>query len=69
MSIVHIEGQGSEPLAPEDQGSLVALVAIIGYPGSKISDVLIGGYMVQVPNGALREAIAAHDRLCDTEGG
>lgn len=64
---IHIDGEG--PMRPESHGQVIHLAVVIGYPGSKISDILIGGHKVQVPNEALRLAAKEHDDTCDTEGG
>lgn len=44
------------PVPAEAQGRGIKIHVIIGYPGSSVSDLLIGGVRVQVPNDALRAA-------------
>jgi hypothetical protein len=34
----------------------VPMVATVGYPGSKVTDIIIGGHKVQIPNDCLRRA-------------
>lgn len=67
VSIIHIDGDG--PMAPEAEGYYVTLLARITYPGSRTTDILLGGHKVEIPNAALRQASADHDQNCDTEGG
>lgn len=43
-------------IEPEHNGRRVLVEAAITYPGSAMSDLLIGGHKVQVPNAALRRA-------------
>jgi hypothetical protein len=50
-----LEGQ-TEPMAPNTQGQTIFLAAKVGYPGSKITDLLLGGHKVQVPNDDLVKA-------------
>jgi hypothetical protein len=38
-------------------GTTINLDAKIGYPGSRVSDLFIGGHKVQVPNEAIRQAM------------
>lgn len=45
-----------QALQPEDAGREITIRAKIGYPGSRVTDVVIGGHVVQVPNDALRAA-------------
>ena len=42
------------PLKREDAGREITIRAKIGYPGSRVSDILIGEQVVQVPNDVLR---------------
>jgi hypothetical protein len=38
------------------QNCAIHLVAVVAYPGSKVTDQLIGGHKVQVPNEAIHIA-------------
>jgi len=46
------------PVPAECRGRGLRLHAIIGYPGSAVTDLLIGAHKVQVPNDALRAAVS-----------
>jgi hypothetical protein len=48
--------QEVSPFDPSTQGQTVFVAVKIGYPGSKITDVLFGDYKVQLPNEALLAA-------------
>lgn len=69
IPLVHFDldlrGQAPAHLA----GNGIPLVAIVVYPGSKITDLLIGGFKVQIPNDAIKLAVDLHTDICDTEGG
>lgn len=68
-AVVGLDGKSDAPIHASFQGCVVMVAVVIGYPGSKVSDLLIGDTKVQVPNSALRAAADLHDDLCDTEGG
>ena len=40
----------------EMHGRKVVVEVVVGYPGSAVTDILIGGHKVQIPNAALRTA-------------
>lgn len=63
--VVWIEGEGDEPLSPDLAGSIIMLAVVVGYPGSKVSDVLFGDHKVQIPNSALRAAERLHSEVRD----
>lgn len=49
----------SAPMSREAEGQTLGLSAKLTYPGSRVSDLLIGGHKVQLPNEALRAATFA----------
>jgi hypothetical protein len=58
-------GFPSGPLPRDLQGVEFLLVAKLAYPGSKVSDFLIGGQIAQINNSALRHSarrIVARDK-------
>jgi hypothetical protein len=55
MRMIH--GAANQPLDADLAGREITIKVKIGYPGSKVTDLLIGGHKVQVPNEALREAV------------
>jgi hypothetical protein len=60
---VHPSGTGQEPLNSKHQGDYVLLLARITYPGSTITDLLIGNHKVQVTNASLRLAHKMADNV------
>lgn len=50
-------GISGGPANPAHQGARIELSVIVTYPGSRVSDVLIGGQKFQIPNEALRRAM------------
>lgn len=68
-SPVHLEGKGNEPIDAPMAGSTLIIAVKVGYPGSRVSDILIGDTKVQVPNEDLRAAYWLCDEINDTEGG
>lgn len=51
------EAYGDTPrMVPAASGQMVTLDARIGYPGSRVSDLFIGGHKVQIPNAAILKA-------------
>ncbi len=69
IAVVHFDLDSKGAANPGIAGCGIPLMVIVGYPGSKITDLLIGGYKVQIPNEAIKAAEKLHDEICDTEGG
>lgn len=46
-----------EPMPREWAGRRLALTVTLAYPGSRVSDILIGDFKFQVPNRSLKEAM------------
>lgn len=68
--ISNLESAGNEgPMAVSNQGHVVLITAMITYPGSKITDIMIGNTKVQVPNEDLRAAYLEADEATDAMGG
>lgn len=65
VNIVHLEGKGNEPLDKTLSGETILIAVMVGYPGSKVSDILIGEHIAQIPNEDLREAYAVADQVCE----
>jgi hypothetical protein len=63
-NIVHLEGKGDEPVDRKMWGETIMVAIMIGYPGSKTSDILIGEHVVRVPNEDLRDAYATAEEIC-----
>ena len=63
------DGKEGEPLDPALQGGHIALLVRVAYPGSKISDIVIGDATIQISNEDLRKVHRLHELVCDTEGG
>jgi hypothetical protein len=63
-NIIHLEGKGDEPLNSSMHGETILIAVMIGYPGSKVSDILIGDHVVQVSNKDLRKAYKIADQVC-----
>jgi len=59
----------SRPMPHELQGTTILIAVKIDYPGSKISDVSIGGEKVQVSNEALRTAHGLANSVRSLTGG
>jgi hypothetical protein len=45
-----------EPMSPDAALAVVLIAVTIVYPGTSVSDILIGGVKVQISNEALRDA-------------
>lgn len=54
-----LDGEGKA--SPDIQGCAITLIAKVGYPGSRVSDLLIGDFKVQVPNEEIRKANLLQD--------
>ena len=54
---ITISELGTEgPMDKSHHGRKVTIEVVIGYPGSTVTDILIGDHKVQVPNTDLRAA-------------
>ncbi len=54
---VTVSELGTEgPMDKTLHGRKVMVEVVVGYPGSAVTDILIGGHKVQIPNAALRAA-------------
>lgn len=63
--MVHLEGKGGEPLEPDMAGETILIAVKVGYPGSRVSDILIGNEKFQVGNADLRTAYRVAQKWCD----
>lgn len=66
---VHCDLDERGRMPADMQGETLMLAVRVGYPGSRVSDIYIGGSLVMVNNADIRLASLAHRDLCDTEGG
>ncbi len=55
---IFTDGDECPRMIPEAHLARITLEAIIGYPGSRVSDLLIGGHKAQIPNADLLAAIS-----------
>lgn len=56
LTAAELGDDGAMPAFTQGRRLLVEAEVIVGYPGSKVSDLLIGNHTVQVPNDQLRRA-------------
>lgn len=58
----------TEPISPDFHDKVVYVAVRIGYPGSRVTDVIFGNHILQLPNDALMAAGKLYMELED-EGG
>ena len=64
-NIVHLDSRSDGSISPGMSGSSIMIVVMVGYPGSKVTDLLIGDHIVQVPNDDLREAYELGEKVAE----